>query len=117
MNKVCLNGRLTKDPELKSLENDNSLCTFFIANDVYFGNNKKTGFYKCTAWGNLGKIIAGHAKKGSELFITGRMDQYQYQDKKGKTNYDVSIVVEHFDFSARTASRSEAIEDFPKLAS
>jgi len=101
MNKVCINGRLIKDPEHKALENNNSLTTFFLANDVWFGGNKKTGFYKCQAWGALGKIIAENAKTGTELFVTGRLDQYRWEDEAGKTVYDVSIQVEQFDFGAK----------------
>lgn len=101
MNKVCINGRLIKDPEFKPLENNNAVCTFFIANDVHFGTNKKTGFYKCTAWGNIGKIISENAKIGTELFITGRLDYHKYEDKNGNTINDVSIVVEQFDFGAK----------------
>ncbi len=101
MNKVHINGRLIKDPALKELENNNAVCTFFIANDVHFGANKKTGFYKVTAWGHQARIIAEHALTGSELFITGRLEQYRYDNEKGETVYDNSIVVEQFDFGAR----------------
>lgn len=104
MNKVCINGRIIKETSLKELENNNALCTFFIANDVHHGAGKKTGFYKVTAWGNQARIIAGHAKVGSELFITGRLDQYTYEDENKKTVYDVSIVLEHFDFGHAPAS-------------
>ena len=75
MNKVHINGRLIKDPALKELENNNAVCTFFIANDVHFGANKKTGFYKVTAWGHQARIIAEHAATGAELFITGRPEK------------------------------------------
>ena len=111
MNRVCINGRLIKEPEAKELENNNYLCTFFIANDVWFGQNKKTGFYKCTAWGNIGKIIAEHAKTGTEVFITGRLEQHRYEDDKGNTFYDVSIIVEQFDFGGRGASEIEKTKE------
>ncbi len=101
MNKICLNGRLIREPETKELESNNFICTIFIANEVHFGQNKKTGFYKCTAWGNIGKIIAEHAETGTELFITGRLDQHRYEDEKGNTVYDNSVVIEQFDFGAR----------------
>ena len=104
MNKICINGRLIKDPDLKPLENNNSLCTVFIANDVWFGSNKKTGFFKCQAWGNLGKIISEHSKTGTELFITGRLEQYRYETEKGDTIYDNYIIVEQFDFGAKVHS-------------
>ncbi len=110
MNKVCINGRLIKEPEGKELENKNYLCTFFIANDVWFGQNKKTGFYKCTAWSQLGKIIAEHAKAGTEIFITGRLEQHRYDDDKGNTIYDVSIIVEQFDFGGKTGGSSNVEE-------
>ena len=61
MNKIHINGRLIKGPALKELEKNNAVCTFFITNDVRFGSNKKTGFYKVTAGGNQARIIAEHA--------------------------------------------------------
>ncbi len=110
MNKLCINGRLIKDPEVKDLENDNSICTFFIANDAHVGAVKKTGFYKCSAFGKIGKIIAEYAKTGAELFITGRLDQYRFEDKTGKMNYNTSIVVDQFDFGAKPKSASQNFE-------
>ena len=106
MNKIHISGRLIKEPVLKELENNNAVCTFFIANDVHFGSNKKTGFYKVTAWGQQARIIAGHAATGSELFITGRLEQHRYENEKGDTVYDNSIVVEQFDFGSRPAEKT-----------
>jgi len=107
MNKVCISGRLTAEPILKNLENNNAVCTLFIANNVYFGQSQKANFLKVTAWGNQGKVIAEYARKGSELYITGRLDQSTYKNSAGETVYDVGIVVEHFDFGAKPAANSE----------
>lgn len=101
MNKVMISGRLIREPEFQELENNNSKCTLFIANDVYMGQNKETGFYRVVAWGKLGKIIMDNCKTGTELFITGRLEQHTYQDEHGKTVYDVGIVMEQFDFGAK----------------
>lgn len=109
MNRVCISGRLLKEPELKNLNNNNAVCTFFIANNVHFGNNKKTGFYKCVAWGNVGKIVAEHAKTGTKLFIAGRLDQRWYEDKNGNSVNDVSIIVEQFDFGARSEDNEDQV--------
>lgn len=110
MNKVCINGRIIKEPGFKELENNNALCTFFIANDVHYGSNKKTGFYKVTAWGNQAKLIASYGKVGSELFISGRLDQYTYENEHGKTVYDTGIVLEQFDFGRRSAAETQIEE-------
>ena len=104
MNKVLINGRLIKEPELKELNGGNARCVIFIANDVYQGQNKETGFYRVTAWGKLARIVADSASIGTELFITGRLEQNQYQDPNGNTIYDVGIVMEQFDFGARSNS-------------
>ncbi len=104
MNTVCINGRLTADPILKNLENDNAVCTLFIANNVYFGESQKANFLKVTAWGKQGKIIAEHARKGTELYITGRLEQNTYTDKNGETVNNVGIVVENFNFGLRPAA-------------
>jgi len=101
MNKVLINGRLIREPEGKDLEKNNYLCTIFIANDVWMGQNKKTGFYKCQAWGQLGKIIAENAKTGTELFITGKLEQHIYDDDHGNKVYDNYIVIEQFDFGGK----------------
>ena len=108
MNSICISGHLTRDPILRNLENDNAVCTLFIANDVFFGAGKKTNFIKVTAWGRQGKILAGHARQGTELFITGRLEQGSYQDADGTTVYDVGVVLEHFNFGGRpSAAESE----------
>ena len=109
MNKIMINGRLIKDPETKQMEKNTFLCTFFIANDVWFGNSKKTGFYKCQGWGQLGKIIGENAKTGTELFITGRLEQYRYENEQGDTVYDNYIVVEQFDFGAKV---NKSVEEY-----
>lgn len=110
MNKIMINGRLIKEPASKEMEKNTFLCTFFIANDVWFGANKKTGFYKCQAWGQLGKIIFDNAKTGTELFITGRLEQYRYENENKDMVYDNYIVVEQFDFGAKPVKDNENSE-------
>jgi single stranded DNA-binding protein len=107
MNKIMISGRLIRAPEVKEMEKNNILCTIFIANDVWFGTNKKTGFYKCQAWGQIGKIISENAKTGTELFVTGRLEQYRYDNDKGEKVYDNYIVVEQFDFGAKANKTNE----------
>jgi len=100
MNKICLSGNLTSDPILTEHENDVTRCTMFVANNVYFGDSKTTGFYRVTAWGKLAKIVSEKCKTGTKVFITGRLEQYRYEDENGKTIYDNSIVMEQFDLDS-----------------
>ena len=111
MNKVCISGRLVREPYVHSLQNQLQLTTIYIANNIYYGGNEKTGFFKVNAWGNLGKIIAEHCKTGTKLFVTGRLEQSQYQNKDGNTIYDVSINMEHFEFGESRVSESSSSSD------
>lgn len=101
MNKVFLSGRLVRDPELKTTGNGKSLCTFSIANDIRYGENKKTGFFRVKAWGNQANVIASYCKTGHQLFITGRLDHNTWKDDKGGNRSEVSVILEHFDFGQK----------------
>ncbi len=107
MNKVCLSGRLVRDPEVKTTVNGKSLCTFSIASDLSYGENKKTGFYRVSAWGNQGDVISKFCKMGHELYITGRLDYNTWKDREGKNRSEVSLVLENFDFGRRPASKMQ----------
>jgi single-strand DNA-binding protein len=102
MNKVCLSGRLTTDPQLNEYESDVKRCTIFVAHDDYYGESKKTGFYRVTSWGKKAELISQYFKTGMEIFLTGRLEQYRYEDENGKTVYDNGIVLEDFEFGRGT---------------
>ncbi len=106
MNKLSINGRLIKDPKLIVFKNNATLCTFYIANDLFFGSSQKTGFYKCKAWGKAGKVIAEQAKTGTELTIVGRLNQHKYENRDGQTISDVCIIVEQFSFGSKLLRKS-----------
>ncbi len=108
MNKVCLSGRLVRDPELKTTVNGKSLCTFSIANEMRFGESKKTGFYRVTAWGNQANVIAQYCKIGQQIFLTGRLDQNSWKDANGANRSEVSIILETFDFGQKPKKNEQA---------
>lgn len=102
-----ISGRLIKEPESQTLQDNGFRCAFIIANDVWLGQKKETGFYRVTAWGKIGKIIADTCITGTELFITGRLEQHRYEDDTGKMIYDTGIVLEGFDYGARAQSAGD----------
>jgi len=101
MNKVFISGRLVRDPESKITSSGKTLCTFSIANDLHYRDNKKTGFYNIKVWGNMANIITEYYTKGQEIFITGRLDHNKWKDQEGKNRNDVSIILENFDFGSK----------------
>lgn len=93
MNTVNLVGRLGQDPELKTSKSGTSFVKFSIATNDGFGDNKKTNWHNCTAFGKGADIIAKYVKKGSEIAVSGSIDYNKHEDK-----FYTSILVDKFTF-------------------
>ena len=99
LNKILLIGRMTRDPEFKSV-NGSSVVNFSIANNrVYVTNGEKkeeTHFFDCDVWGKLADVLKQYATKGKQLAIEGRLQQSVWDAPDGKKNSKVRIRVENF---------------------
>ena len=85
MNKVMLVGRLTRDPELRSLPSGKHVSTFTIAtNEFRGGNNERTEYHPCVAWDRLAEITGQFLTKGQLVDIEGRLQTRQWDDDAGK---------------------------------
>lgn len=98
LNQVVLIGRITKDPELKRVQNaDNTAYTLFsLAVNRDFKNQNgeyQTDFINCIAWRNQAEFIAKYLKKGYQICVIGSLQQRQYDDANGnkRTTYDVVV--------------------------
>lgn len=103
-NKVLLAGNLTRDPELKYLPNGTAACQFSIASnrkwkdangqaqeDVYFAD--------CKSFGKTAEVITQYHKKGNSIFVEGRLQREEWEDKTtGARKTATRIVVESFQF-------------------
>ena len=102
MNKITLIGRLTADPVLKQTTTTISVCTFTVAVDRPFKDNKtgerKADFIKCVAWRNTAELIAKYFSKGSPICVEGRMENNDYTDDKGVKHYNMLSQVERLEF-------------------
>ncbi|MDZ4727441.1 MAG: single-stranded DNA-binding protein [Leptospira sp.] len=97
LNKVLLIGRLTRDPEFKSV-NGSSVVNFSIAsNRIYVSNGDKkeeTNYFDCVAWGKLADILKQYAGKGKQVAIEGRLQQQSWETPEGKKASKIRIYVE-----------------------
>ena len=83
MNKVLLVGRITKDPEIRYLQNGTPQVLFTLAVDRGFGDNKVTDFLTCVAWEQRAEFISKYFAKGSEIRILGEINTRKWQDQNG----------------------------------
>lgn len=101
MNKVILCGRLTKDPEARYSQGENSTCVarYTLAVDRKYtkGEEKQADFISCVAFGKSGEFAEKYLKKGTKILVTGRIQTGSYE-KDGKKIYTTDVVVEEHEF-------------------
>jgi single-strand DNA-binding protein len=102
LNKVTLIGNLGNDPEIRSTTGGNRVATFSLAtsrtwNDASGAKQEKTEWHRCVVWNSKGSqladIVEKYVKKGDKLYVEGRIEYRQWQDKDGQTRYTTEINV------------------------
>ena len=102
LNKVTLIGNLGSDPEIRSTPGGNRVAQFSLAtsrtwNDQAGVRQEKTEWHRCVVWNTKGSsladIVERYVKKGDKLYIEGRIEYRQWQDKDGQTRYSTEINV------------------------
>ena len=102
LNKVQLIGNLGSDPEVRSATGGNRVANFSLAtsrswNDASGAKQEKTEWHRCVVWNSkssqLADIVERYVKKGDKLFVEGRIEYRQWQDKDGQTKYSTEINV------------------------
>ena len=95
MNKVFINGNLTKDMDVKVLSNGNYVGKFTIANTVGYGDKKKTYFIPCTLFGKRVESLEKILVTGAGVSVEGQLDYTSVKDEQGNwKNYTNVIVTE-----------------------
>jgi len=99
LNKVTLIGRLTRDPELKTI-GATTVAKFSLASNKSFtvnGEKKEKVFYfDCEIWGKLADVLGRYATKGKQIAIEGGLEQETWDTQDGKKASKVKIRVENF---------------------
>ena len=103
LNKVLLIGRLTRDPESRSIPSGTVVVSFGLAvNRVYNRRDsgekvEETCFVDVEAWGRVGETIARYMSKGRSIFIEGRL-KFDSWERDGQRRSKLSVVAENFQF-------------------
>ncbi len=110
LNKVMLIGNLTRDPEMKAIPSGAKVTTFSLATTKTWkgtdGSRKEaTEFHNCVAWEKAAELIAQYCKKGSSLYVDGRL-QTRSWEQDGQKKYRTEIVVENFQFGPKAGGAS-----------
>lgn len=101
LNKVTLIGNMVRDPESKENANGQSLTRFSLATSYAWQDTKtkekreSVDFHNIIAWGRLGDVIRQYVKKGSKIYVEGRLRQRVFTAKDGQRRTKVEIVADN----------------------
>jgi len=102
LNKVTLIGNLGNDPEVRSTTGGSRVATFSLATSRSWNNpsgekQEKTEWHRCVVWNTKGSqladVVEKYVKKGDKVYVEGRIEYRQWQDKENQTRYSTEINV------------------------
>lgn len=109
LNNIDVQGRLTKDPELKQTRSDSTVCSVSIACERDNGK-KEVDFIRITAFGKTAEHIAKYFHKGSMILINGRLQINEYTDKEGNRRMDATVMVNRVYFPDSKGGSQRSVE-------
>lgn len=116
VNKVLLIGHLGNDPDYKMLESGSSVCSFSIAtSEKYVDKNgdkvEKTEWHNVVAWGKLANLCNQYIKKGSQVYVEGKLQTRKWTDKDGNTRYTTEVIANTVNFLDSAPSNGSSNTD------
>lgn len=115
LNKITLIGNVGTDPRINSTNDGNEIANFTIATtetwkDKSSGEkNTRTEWHKIVVFGSIVTVVKNFVKKGSKLYLEGKLQTRSYKDKDGNEKYITEIVIQGFN------SKLLLLDSKPKL--
>tara|TARA_B100000963_G_scaffold351223_1_gene362522 strand:+ start:1126 stop:1554 length:429 start_codon:yes stop_codon:yes gene_type:complete len=101
VNKVILVGNLGKDPEVRHLENGTAVANFPIATSESYKDREgnrvdQTEWHNIVVWRKLAEIAESYLKKGSQIYLEGKLRTRSWEDQQGNKKYTTEVVADTF---------------------
>ena len=115
LNRVQLIGRLGRDPESKFTPTGKKVTHFSLAVSQRWKSNGESKEYtewvNIEAWGRLGEVCQEYLRKGSLVYLDGRLKTEKYEDKGGETRYFTKVVAQFLQFLSGNRAGDSVIEE------
>ncbi len=103
LNKVMMIGRLGQDPEIRYTQSGSAVANFSIATNEYWTDKQgekreRTDWHNVVAWSKQADLVQSYLKKGSQVYIEGKIQNSDWEDQEGKKHYKTEIVVTNIQF-------------------
>ena len=114
LNKVMLIGRLTRDPEMRTTPSGINVCQIGLATSFAY-NNQQTGqkventeFHNIVLWRKLGEIAHQYLKKGTQIYIEGRLQTRSWDGQDGQKRYKTEIIADNMIMLGKPSGNTSA---------
>lgn len=118
VNKVILVGRLGRDPETRYTSSGQAVCNFTLATDESYRDRsgerqKRTEWHRIVLWGKLAEIAQQYLRKGALVYIEGRIQTRQWDDRDGNKRTSTEIVANVMRMLGARADTAAEAEPLP----
>ena len=98
LNHMTLQGRLTRDPELRYTQSETPVCSFTVAWSEKYKETETKLFLNCTAWRGTVEMVSKYFSKGKEIIVEGKLNTREWTDKEGgkRTTNEMTVERVHF---------------------
>ncbi|MCB9170971.1 MAG: single-stranded DNA-binding protein [Flavobacteriales bacterium] len=113
VNKVILIGNLGADPEVRHLQNGATVANFRLATSETYKDRQtgekreQTEWHNVVAWRGLGEITEKYLRKGSKVYVEGKLRTRQWQDRDGNARYTTEVQADNMTLLDRPTDRGE----------
>lgn len=117
LNKAMIIGNLTRDPETRTTPSGQNVASFSVATSLTWTDNsgqqqKKTEFHNIVAWRKLADICAQYLRKGSKVYIEGRLQTNEWTGQDGVKKYRTEIVADNMIMLDRANTNNDSYNKF-----
>lgn len=108
LNIIVLQGRLTRDPELRFTQTQKPVASFTLAVDRdRSGDQRETDFIDCVAWNKTAEFVHQWFTKGSPALVTGRLQMRQWSDRNNQKRVSAEVIVDRINFAGEKKASQE----------
>tara|TARA_B100001179_G_scaffold219044_1_gene192310 strand:+ start:451 stop:933 length:483 start_codon:yes stop_codon:yes gene_type:complete len=113
LNKVMLIGRLGQDPEIRYTQSGSAVANATIATNDYWTDKQgekqeRTEWHSLVLWDRLADLAQSYLKKGSQVYVEGRLQTRNWEDQQGQKHYKTEVVVTTMQFLDTKSSEDGA---------
>ena len=114
--KATIIGYVGSDTQTRQA-GETTVTSFTIAANEKVAGQDKTTWFRVNGWGKVGDTVAQHVKKGTQLYVEGRLSQSEYTDKEGNAKTSLEVRLENFQFLGSKNDAAETEKPKAKAAS